>query len=91
MIEPALKTKILAADYTVIREFYEQNRIRLPDRKEFMQEVERTAIELHAEARSRVERERARRRAVEHVLLAYGLMKNMGDVSHNSEAAEATK
>lgn len=30
MIEPALKTKILAADSTVIREFFEQNRILMP-------------------------------------------------------------
>jgi len=30
MIEPSLKTKILAADSTVIKEFYEQNRIMLP-------------------------------------------------------------
>jgi penicillin-binding protein 1A len=30
MIEPALKTRILARDSTVIREFYEQNRIYIP-------------------------------------------------------------
>ena len=30
MIEPALKTRILGADSTVIKEFYEQNRIYLP-------------------------------------------------------------
>lgn len=30
MIEPALKTRVLAADSTVIKEFYEQNRIYLP-------------------------------------------------------------
>jgi hypothetical protein len=32
----------------------------------------------------------ARRRAVEQVLLAYGLMKNTEDVSHNFEAVEET-
>jgi len=30
MIEPSLKTRILASDSTVIKEFYEQNRILLP-------------------------------------------------------------
>lgn len=30
MIEPALKTKVLAADYTILREFFEQNRILMP-------------------------------------------------------------
>ena len=30
MIEPALKTRILARDSTIIKEFYEQNRIYIP-------------------------------------------------------------
>ena len=29
-------------------------------------------------------------RAIEHVLLAYGLMKEIGDVSHNFETVEGT-
>ena len=33
MIEPALKTKILASDSTVIKEYYKQNRILLPLKK----------------------------------------------------------
>jgi transposase InsO family protein len=73
------------------REAYENDRIRLPDRKNFMAKVDRTELELLKAATSRAERDGARRRAVEHVLLDYGLMKTMVDVSHNLEAAEATK
>ena len=42
-------------------------------------------------ATTRAQSDAARRRAVEHVLLAYGLMKKTGDVSHNLEMAAATK
>jgi transposase InsO family protein len=73
------------------REVYEADRVPLPDRQAFIEEIDRTALELHDAATSRAERNSARRRAVEHVLLAYGLMKLMGDVSHNIEAAEVTK
>ena len=57
----------------------------------FMEKVDRTELELLEVATSRAERDSARRRAVEHVLLDYGLMKIMVDVSHNLEPAEATK
>ena len=43
MIEPSLKTRILAADSTVIKEFYEQNRIMLP-LKSIPIEVQRTFL-----------------------------------------------
>ncbi len=56
-----------------------------------MEEVNRTERDLHNSATTRAHRDGARRRAVEGVLLAYGLMKNTGDVSHNCEAAEGTK
>jgi hypothetical protein len=56
-----------------------------------MKEVDRVESELHEAATTRAQRDAARRRAVEQVLLAYGLMKETGDVSHNFEAAGVTK
>jgi transposase InsO family protein len=73
------------------REAYEKDRIPLPDRRIFMAKIDRTELELIDTATSRAERDSARRRAVEHVLLDYGLMKTMVDVSHNLEAAAVTK
>ncbi len=75
----------------VAREVFEKDRMPLPDRRVFMEEVNRTERELHDAAVTRAQTDSARRRAVEGVLLAYGLMKNTGDVSHNYEAAEVTK
>jgi hypothetical protein len=75
----------------VAREVFEQNRIPLPDRRVFIEEVDRTERELRSAATTRAETDSARRRAVEGVLLAYGFMKEIGDVSHNYEAAERTK
>ncbi len=75
----------------IARNVFEQDRIPLPDRQVFMEEVNRTERELHDAATTRAGTDSARRRAVESVLLAYGLMKQTGDVSHNYEAAEGTK
>ena len=75
----------------IARDVFEQDRIPLPNRQEFRKEVDRTERQLHDAATTRAERNAARRRAVEHVLLAYGLMKEIGDVSHNCEAAAGTK
>jgi hypothetical protein len=75
----------------IAREVFEQDRIPLPDRRIFREEVNRTERELHRAATTRAEKDSARRRAVEGVLLAYGLMKQTGDVSHNYEAAERTQ
>jgi transposase InsO family protein len=72
------------------RQVFEQDRIRLPDREAFIQEVNRTERQLNDAATTRAQRDSARRRAVEQVLLGYGLMKHTGDVSHNFEAAGAT-
>jgi len=72
------------------REVFQQDRIRLPDRERFTEDVDRTEQELHDAATTRAERDAARRRAIEQVLLAYGLMKETGDVSHNFAAAEGT-
>jgi len=73
------------------RNVFEEDRIPLPDRQEFRKEVDRTERQLHDAATTRSERDAAWRRAVEHVLLAYGLMKTMGDVSHKCEAAAVTE
>jgi transposase InsO family protein len=72
------------------REVYERDRIRLPERRKFIQEVNRTERTLRAQATTRRQRDGARRRAVEHVLLAYGLMKETGNVSRNYEPAGRT-
>jgi hypothetical protein len=72
------------------RESFERDRIPLPDRAAFAEEVDRVELEFRDAAKTRAERDSARRRAVEHVLLAYGLMKVMGDVSRNYEAAART-
>ena len=70
------------------RQAFERDRIRLPDRHAFIDEVNRTERQLNETATTRAERDSARRRAVEQVLLAYGLMKHTGDVSHNFAATE---
>jgi transposase InsO family protein len=72
------------------REAFERDRIRLPDRDRFRKEVDRTERRFRAEATTRTERDSARRRAVEQVLLAYCLMTKTEDVSHNSAAARRT-
>lgn len=73
------------------REVFEQDRIELPDRHRFTAKVDRLERQLHEQAASRAQRDSARRRAVEGVLLAYGLMKLTGDVSHNFQAVGRTK
>jgi len=65
------------------REVYEHDQITLPDRNEFIGQVRRIEKVLLDAARSRSERQRARRRAVEQVLLCYGLIEEWGDVSRN--------
>jgi hypothetical protein len=75
----------------VAREVFEQDRIPLPNRRVFREEVNRTERELRHVAVTSAETDSARRRAVEGVLLAYGFMKEIGDVSHNSGAPEGTK
>jgi len=68
------------------REVFFQDKIKLPDRRRFRKEVDQTEERLLAAARSRSEQRRARRRAIEVVLLRYSLMKESGDVSRNYEA-----
>ena len=72
------------------REVYEQEQRPLPSRKQFREEVERREKLLLGEAASRHQRDAARRRATEQVLLEYGLMKWTGDVSTNSSRQTGT-
>lgn len=73
------------------REVFEQDRVALPGRDALRKEVELTEAWMLAEARSRCEVDSARRRAVEHVLLAHGLMKETGDVSTYYRAGSRTE
>jgi len=72
------------------RQVFERDPVPIPNRDVFINEVNRTEQQLHDAATTRAERDSARRRAIEQVLLAYGLMKHTGDVSRNFEAAERT-
>ena len=70
-------------DGRTAREVFQHDRINLPDRQQFREEVDQTEQGLLAGARSRAEVQSARRRAIEEVLLRYSLMKESGDVSRN--------
>ncbi len=78
-------------DGSTAREVFERDHVRLPGRREFIKEVKLKERKLRTEASTRAERESARRRAVECILLDYGLMNVMGDVSRNYSAGERTK
>ena len=71
-------------------EAYEQDHANFPDRNQFIAAVNREEEELRAVARSRSELESSRRRAIEQVLLRYGLMQQWCDVSHNVHAEMVT-
>jgi hypothetical protein len=73
------------------REVFEQDRVALPGRDALRKEVEHTEAWMLAEARSRWEVDSARRKAVEHVLLAHGFMKETGDVSTDYQAGSRTE
>jgi hypothetical protein len=72
------------------REVHEGDKIELPDRIRFRRAVERRRRELEEEATSRHEQDRASRRAIEHVLSRYGLVKWKGCVSTDSEQESVT-
>jgi transposase InsO family protein len=59
----------------IAREVFEQDRIELPDRQDFIKEVDRTELKLRGEAITRADLDGARRRAVEVVLLRHGLLR----------------
>lgn len=66
------------------REVYDNTPRAAVDRAEFRKEVDFRESQLKATARSRKERDSARRRAIEQVLLSYGLLAKREDVSTNS-------
>ena len=78
-------------DGRTARETYDEDRRGLPDRQVFIQEVAQAEQTLRISARSRRERAAARRRAVEQVLLRYGLMKEWSDVSRNKRVKTRTE
>jgi hypothetical protein len=65
------------------RETYREGQMALPDRSEFIAKVNRMEKTLRDAARSRSEKENARRRAVEQGLLCYGLIEEWSDMSRN--------
>ena len=73
------------------REAYEQGNITLPDRRVFRADIDKQEQTYLEEATSRRQRRSARRRAIETVLLRYGLMKIVGDVSHDLSSEGGTE
>ena len=78
-------------DGRTARETYEEDRRPLPERRLFIRAVEQAEQQLLDAARSRREKTAARRRAVEQVLLRYGLMQEWSDMSHYYRAKRRTK
>jgi len=72
------------------REVFEGDSSMLPDRKTFRKEVRETEKNLLREACSRRGQSAARRKAVEAVLLRYGLFKEMADMSPKLSAEITT-
>jgi len=78
-------------DGRTAREAYEEDHVDLPNREILIREVDRIEQELRSAARSRRQVKAARRRAVEQVLLGYGLMREWSDMSHNFAAKAWTE
>lgn len=72
-------------------EAHELGRRPLPDRADFIREVEETERSLHDAATSRHEQNGAHRKAVEKVLMRHGLMRVEGDVSRDSCGESVTE
>ena len=72
------------------REVFERDCTSLPDRAAFARRVDRLEGRIREEANTRSELDAARRRAVEQVLLDYGLLEIRGDVSPNFSAETRT-
>jgi hypothetical protein len=72
------------------QEVFAHRQHRLPNRKQFLIRVQTKQLELEEKAVDRKEKEAARRRAVEQVLLHYDLIKWKGNVSANLKAKTAT-
>jgi transposase InsO family protein len=72
------------------REVLEYRSGQLPNRQRFKLEVQTKQMELQADAKNKQEKNSARRKAVEHVLLVYELLKWKGDMSTNLCAQNRT-
>ncbi len=72
------------------QEVYRDQRLKLPDRSRFRRDVDRREIQLEKEATSRAEQDSARRRAVEQVLIRYGLLKYGAGMSTDFKARTGT-
>ena len=72
------------------REVFEDSRRSLPDRQKFYKEVMKTEQIMLSESCTRKQKDDARRRAVELVLLRQGLMKKITDVSTYLKAKSRT-
>jgi hypothetical protein len=70
---------------------FEGDRRELPKRRVFRKEVNEVEESLLGDACSRRERAAARRKAVELILLRYGLFKEMADVSTKLNAKITTE
>jgi transposase InsO family protein len=75
----------------VARELFDNDRMPLPDRRRFVSEVNATERMLKQHARSRKEQRSARRKAIEEVLSANGLLVDKADVSTYFRARMVTK
>ena len=73
----------------VAREVFDQDRIELPDRQDFIKEVDRAEEKLRGEATTRADLDGARRHAVEVVLLRRGLLRLRRSLSTDSVAETA--
>jgi hypothetical protein len=73
------------------QEAYNEGQKPLPSREDLCEAVNREQAILRQTARSRMEKKSARRRAMEMVLLRYGLMEIEGKVSHDFLAGGWTK
>jgi transposase InsO family protein len=72
-------------------EVYRQQRRNLPNRQRFRQDVDRREQQLTREATTRAEMDCARRKAVEQVLIRYGLLNYGAGLSPYFEAKTGTK
>ncbi len=72
------------------REVFDRDRIPLPDRWAFMEKVRQTENHYMIKASSRRQKQSARRKAVETVLLNYGLLEIIGSVSTELKTGSVT-
>ena len=72
------------------REVFDRDRVGLPDRTVFARKIDRVEARIRREANTRCELDAARRKAVEQVLLDYGLLEIRGNLSPNFSAGTRT-